>query len=100
MNTGIYSGVLNVVGLTVCTTVTVLVACFCMSQVGQAQEQGRQERPVKSGPEQIIRDLQKILKATDETSGAFDLRQVERVVAKEPVYQSKPKYCLVVFGQQ
>src|SRR5262245_15730685 len=257
MNTGIYWGV-NVFRLTVCTTLTLLVACFCMSQVGQAQEQGRQERPVKSGPaagatipgpfnpvvvlhadspehagkrwdfveqygaapfvlifarttsvpltdfltkldtelatsrnlqgkkaadglrtlpvhaalillsdedeldgrlkklakklkikhvsiaidnptgpraydldkqadvtvllvkrrkveanfafrkgelrqmnvEQVIRDLQRILKPADETSEAFDLRQVERVVAKEPVYQSKPKYCLVVFGQQ
>jgi hypothetical protein len=31
---------------------------------------------------------------------AADLTQIERKIAKEPVYQSKPKYCLLVFGPE
>jgi hypothetical protein len=29
---------------------------------------------------------------------AADLSKIDRTIAKEPAYQSKPKYCLVVFG--
>jgi hypothetical protein len=29
---------------------------------------------------------------------AADLAKIERVVAKEPKYQGKPKYCLLIFG--
>lgn len=29
-----------------------------------------------------------------------DLTQIDRKIAKEPVYKSKPKYCLLVFGPQ
>jgi hypothetical protein len=32
--------------------------------------------------------------------GAADLRQIERTIAKEPAYKNKPKYCLLVFGEQ
>ncbi|HEV3142290.1 MAG TPA: hypothetical protein VGZ47_00230 [Gemmataceae bacterium] len=31
---------------------------------------------------------------------AADLAQIERKLVKEPVYQSKPKYCLLVFGPE
>jgi hypothetical protein len=31
---------------------------------------------------------------------AADLSKIERTVGKEPVYQKKPKYCLVVFGPE
>src|SRR5262249_55442770 len=31
---------------------------------------------------------------------AFDLDKVERTIAKEPAYQGKPKYCLLVFGPE
>jgi hypothetical protein len=31
---------------------------------------------------------------------AADLTQIERKIVKEPVYQSKPKYCLLVFGPE
>lgn len=31
---------------------------------------------------------------------AADLSQIERVVAKEPKYQAKPTYCLLVFGPE
>jgi hypothetical protein len=31
---------------------------------------------------------------------AVDLTKIERSVAKEPAYQGKPKYCLVVFGPE
>jgi hypothetical protein len=31
---------------------------------------------------------------------AADLRQIDRTIAKEPAYKNKPKYCLLVFGEQ
>jgi hypothetical protein len=31
---------------------------------------------------------------------ATDLSKIDRSIAKEPAYQSKPKYCLVVFGPE
>ena len=31
---------------------------------------------------------------------ATDLSKIDRTIAKEPVYKHKPKYCLLVFGQQ
>src|SRR5437016_4869390 len=29
-----------------------------------------------------------------------DLTKIDRSIAKEPVYQTKPKYCLLVFGPE
>jgi hypothetical protein len=29
-----------------------------------------------------------------------DLRKIDRTIAKEPVYQGRPKYCLLVFGPE
>jgi hypothetical protein len=34
------------------------------------------------------------------TSSAMDLSKVDRAIAKEPAYKSKPKYCLLVFGAE
>jgi hypothetical protein len=34
------------------------------------------------------------------TSSATDLSKVDRTIAKEPTYKSKPKYCLLVFGPE
>src|SRR5262249_33318108 len=31
---------------------------------------------------------------------AVDLKKIERTIAKEPAYQTKPKYCLLVFGPE
>lgn len=31
---------------------------------------------------------------------AVDLSKIDRTIAKEPVYNSKPKYCLLVFGPE
>jgi hypothetical protein len=31
---------------------------------------------------------------------ATDLAKIDRTIAKEPAYRSKPKYCLLVFGQE
>ena len=31
---------------------------------------------------------------------AFDLTKINRTIAKEPAYNSKPKYCLLVFGPE
>jgi hypothetical protein len=31
---------------------------------------------------------------------AADLSKIDRAIAKEPKYQSKPKYCLLVFGPE
>jgi hypothetical protein len=33
-------------------------------------------------------------------AGAADLSRVDRTLKKEPAYQSKPKYCLLVFGKE
>ncbi|MCI0642813.1 MAG: hypothetical protein L0Y72_17845 [Gemmataceae bacterium] len=33
-------------------------------------------------------------------ASAGDLSKIERTIGKEPAYQSKPKYCLVVFGPE
>lgn len=32
--------------------------------------------------------------------GGVDLAKIDRQIAKEPVYQSQPKYCLLVFGPE
>ncbi|MHB1424560.1 MAG: hypothetical protein ACYC3I_15425 [Gemmataceae bacterium] len=32
--------------------------------------------------------------------GAADLDKIDRAIAKEPAYKNKPKYCLLVFGEQ
>jgi hypothetical protein len=34
------------------------------------------------------------------TAGAADLTKIDRTIAKEPTYMSKPKYCLLVFGPE
>jgi hypothetical protein len=34
------------------------------------------------------------------SAGAADLTKIARTIAKEPVYKSKPKYCLLVFGPE
>src|SRR5262245_65651509 len=31
---------------------------------------------------------------------ATDLTKIDRTIAKEPAYKSKPKYCLLVFGPE
>src|SRR5262245_44175705 len=31
---------------------------------------------------------------------AVDLSNIDRTIAKEPAYQNKPKYCLLVFGPE
>src|SRR5215831_19039839 len=31
---------------------------------------------------------------------AADLSKIDRTIGKEPAYQSKPKYCLVVYGPE
>ena len=33
-------------------------------------------------------------------AGAVDLSKIDRTIAKEPAYQGKPKYCLLVFGPE
>ena len=33
-------------------------------------------------------------------AGAADLAAIKRVIRKEPAYQAKPKYCLLVFGKK
>ncbi len=33
-------------------------------------------------------------------ASAADLNKVDRTIAREPVYQSKPRYCLLVFGPE
>jgi hypothetical protein len=33
-------------------------------------------------------------------ANAADLSKVDRTIKKEPAYQGKPKYCLLVFGPE
>jgi hypothetical protein len=39
-----------------------------------------------------------ILAVSAAPAAAIDLTRIDRTIAKEPAYQSKPKYCLLVFG--
>src|SRR5262245_54219874 len=41
-----------------------------------------------------------VLGGTAVTAQATDLSKIDRTIAKEPAYKSKPKYCLLVFGPQ
>ena len=34
------------------------------------------------------------------SSASVDLTKIDRTIAKEPAYKSKPKYCLLVFGPE
>src|SRR5437762_1445801 len=34
------------------------------------------------------------------TAGPVDLSRIDRTLGKEPAYQSRPKYCLLVFGPE
>jgi hypothetical protein len=34
------------------------------------------------------------------TAAAADLTKIDRTIAKEPIYQIKPKYCLLIFGPE
>ena len=34
------------------------------------------------------------------TAWGADLTKIDRTIAKEPAYKSKPKYCLLVFGPE
>ena len=34
------------------------------------------------------------------SAAAVDLTKIDRTIAKEPAYKAKPKYCLLVFGQE
>jgi len=41
-----------------------------------------------------------LLVASTLTLTAADLSKIDRTIGKEPAYQSKPKYCLLVFGPE
>jgi len=41
-----------------------------------------------------------VLSALSLPTHAADLSKIDRTIGKEPAYQSKPKYCLVVFGPE
>src|SRR5262249_8147594 len=41
-----------------------------------------------------------IVGTTPVTVRGADLTKIERTIAKEPAYKSKPKYCLLVFGPE
>jgi hypothetical protein len=41
-----------------------------------------------------------ILAVSSAPAAAVDLSKIDRTLAKEPAYQSKPKYCLLVFGPE
>src|SRR5262245_47091454 len=41
-----------------------------------------------------------VVGSTAVTACGADLTKIDRTIAKEPVYKSKPKYCLLVFGPE
>jgi hypothetical protein len=41
-----------------------------------------------------------VVGSTAVTAGGADLTKIDRTIGKEPAYQSKPKYCLLVFGPE
>jgi hypothetical protein len=41
-----------------------------------------------------------LLAVNSAPAGAVDLTKIDRTIAKEPAYKSKPKYCLMVFGPE
>lgn len=41
-----------------------------------------------------------VLAAPSDAAGPVDLKNIPRTIAKEPVYQDKPGYCLTVFGPE
>jgi hypothetical protein len=41
-----------------------------------------------------------VLGTTAVTAWATDLTKIDRTIAKEPAYKSKPKYCLLIFGPE
>src|SRR5437899_1014523 len=41
-----------------------------------------------------------VLAANYSAAAAADLDKIERRIAREPAYKTKPKYCLLVFGPQ
>src|SRR6516225_1415032 len=41
-----------------------------------------------------------VVGSTAATGWGADLTKIDRTVAKEPAYKSKPKYCLLVFGPE
>jgi hypothetical protein len=55
----------------------------------------REELPVKAI---LLMLTAAALTACPGRTAATDLSKIDRSIAKEPAYESKPKYCLVVFG--
>src|SRR5262245_53818136 len=41
-----------------------------------------------------------LLAVSSAPAAATDLTKIDRTIAKEPAYQTKPKYCLLVFGPE
>src|SRR5215468_22156 len=41
-----------------------------------------------------------VIGSTAVTAQGADLTKIDRTIAKEPAYKSKPKYCLLVFGPE
>src|ERR1700724_3146257 len=50
----------------------------------------------------VISFLSALVLASGASASAWaaDLTKIDRTIAKEPAYKSKPKYCLLVFGPE
>ena len=48
----------------------------------------------------FLRTSSSLSLANSFSAGAADLAAIKRVILKEPAYQGKPKYCLLVFGKK
>ena len=48
----------------------------------------------------LILAIVTILSVGPTQASAVDLAKIDRSIAKEPAYKTKPKYCLLVFGAE
>src|SRR5262249_23533833 len=56
-----------------------------------------QENPMRAS---FLISVLLVVGDTAVTAWGADLTKIDRTIAKEPAYQSKPKYCLLVFGPE
>jgi hypothetical protein len=61
----------------------------------QANSSASQEKPMRMLT--LVSTLL-VVGHTAVTAWGADLTKIDRTIAKEPAYKSKPKYCLLVFG--
>src|SRR5262245_16890818 len=73
---------------------------FHLLAVTHAEDPGHKGELSEIRVRKIVDQLQKVLKPATDPPDRADLTKINRTIGKEPPYESKPKYCLVVFGPE